>query len=91
MSIIKIKIENNSKTFNERSLKEIINGFEKGEFEYENIMKLFEKINSEKDLIKELKILKKYTTPISILIIIKALGNLSISEANPILEKVLED
>ncbi|AXG69764.1 hypothetical protein KORDIASMS9_01991 [Kordia sp. SMS9] len=91
MSIIKIKIENNNKTFNERSLKEIINGFEKGEFEYENIMKLFEKINSEKDLIKELKTIKKYTTPISILIIIKALGNLSISEANPILEKVLED
>lgn len=91
MDLINIEQKNNIKIINKRAIEEILKDFEPKEFEYKKIIHLFKVVNSENDLIRELRKIKKETTPISILLIIKAIGNLSISEANPILEKVLDD
>lgn len=55
MDIITVEIINRSKLINNRSTNEITKNLQKDEFESKNIIYLFEKINSEDDLIKELR------------------------------------
>lgn len=90
MELIEIKTEQGNKSINGRTLYEILKNYDSRDAEYNYIFNIFNKIESEQDLISELKKIKNNTTPISILMIIKSIGNLSISEANPILDRVLE-
>lgn len=88
---MKIEIQNGKKTINNRDLEQILRDFKPSEIEYNIIKKLFINISSEEEFIYELKSLKKHHTPTEILLFIKIIGNLSISEANPIFEKVMND
>lgn len=90
MEIIEVKTEQGNKIINGRTLYEILKNYDSRDREYSYIFNIFNKIKSEEDLINELRRIKNNTTPISILMIIKSIGNLSISDANPILDKVLE-
>lgn len=91
MKIIEVKTEQGNKTINGRTLYEILNNYDSKDNEYSYIFNIFNKIKSEEELINELKKIKNNTTPNSILMIIKSIGNLSISEANQILDKVLRN
>lgn len=91
MDIIKIETVNGNKLINSRSLTEILGYFNPNEKEYVAIKSIFSKITSEGDLMRELKNRQVKLTPVETLLIIKALGNFSVNEANPILEKVLSN
>jgi hypothetical protein len=91
MEAIEVKIENGLKKINNQNIETIINGLDSSHTNINKIKEIFEKISSENDLILELKKIYKENTPITILKYIMFIGNLSISEANPILEKVLEE
>lgn len=88
---MKIEIKNRKKLINNRDLEQVLKDFIPSEPEYSIIETLFINISSEEELIDELRLLKKHHTPTEILLFIKVLGNLSISEANPIFEKVMND
>lgn len=85
-----IKTENGIKYINGRSLNQIRTTFENNKAtELKHIQILFGKINSEQNLVKELKQLKNDLSPVSILLIIKSLCNFSLGEANAVLETVI--
>ncbi|MCJ1806238.1 hypothetical protein [Flavobacterium covae] len=90
MKTINIKVENNNKFINNRTLDEIMKDFNSFDSEFNVIKNLFLKISTEEDLIMELRLIKKNHTPAEILFFIKILGNISISEANHIFEEVFE-
>ena len=87
--IIKISFENNQKKINNRGLDEMLKDFSSDEKEYIFITNIFKKVNSQNDIINELKLIKSKTTPTSLLLILKTLGKISISDAQPILDKIL--
>lgn len=87
--IIKISIQNNQKTINNKGLDEMLKDFSSDEKEYIFITNIFKKVNNQNDIINELKLIKSKTTPTSLLLILKTLGKNSISEAQPILDKIL--
>ena len=89
MNQIKIETVNGNKLINKRNLAEILNNFSHEEKEYDVIKSLFIEITSEDDMINKLKNFKNKFTPVEMLLIIKVLCNVSVNEANPILEKVL--
>ncbi|QQV02744.1 MULTISPECIES: hypothetical protein [Chryseobacterium] len=88
--IIKISIKNDQKTINNRRLDEMLEDFSSDEKEYIFITNIFKKVNNQNDIINELKLIKSKTTPTSLLLILKTLGKISISEAQPILDKILK-
>ncbi|OVE54727.1 hypothetical protein B0E34_18060 [Chryseobacterium mucoviscidosis] len=69
--IIKISIQNNQKTINNRSLDEMLKDFSSDEKEYIFITNIFKKVNNQNDIINELKLIKSKTTPTSLLLILK--------------------
>lgn len=88
--MITVKTENRIKYINGRNLNQIATTFENNEAtELRHIQILFSKINSEQDLVKELKQLTNDLSPVSILIIIKSLCNFSLGEANAVLDAVI--
>lgn len=88
--IIKISTQNNQKKINNRGLDEMLKYFSSHEKENAFITNIFKRVNNQNDIIKELKLIKSETTPTSLLLIIKTLGEISVSEAQPILDKILE-
>ena len=89
MELIVIKIENGVKRINNQNFHEIIKGLNPSFIDVKEIKKIFEEINSEQGLIEELKKISNKRTPTTILRYIVHIGNLSISQANLILDKVL--
>ncbi|SHE88961.1 hypothetical protein [Chryseobacterium takakiae] len=89
--IIKISIENSQKKINNRGLDEMLKDFSSDEKEYIFITNIFKKVNNQNDIINELKLIKSKTTPTSLLLILKTLGKISISDAQPILDKILHE
>ncbi|KFF21064.1 hypothetical protein [Chryseobacterium sp. JM1] len=88
--IIKISTQNNQKKINNRGLDEMLKDFSSDEKEYAFISVIFKRVNNQNDIIRELKLIKSETTPTSLLLIIKTLGKISVSEAQLILDKILE-
>ncbi len=89
--IIKISTQENQKTINNRRLDEMLKDFSADEKEYIFITNIFKKANNQNDIINELKLIKSKTTPTSLLLILKTLGKISISEAQPILNEILQE
>ncbi|MFN0203991.1 MAG: hypothetical protein ACKVTZ_20900 [Bacteroidia bacterium] len=89
MSIINIKIENGCKFIGNRKLVDIINKFPSELHRHNIIESIFNKISSQEELILELKKLKGKTTPISILVMIKIMANVSLTEALPVFYEVM--
>lgn len=79
------------KKINNRELDEMLKDFSSDEKEYTFITNIFKKANNQNDIINELKLIKSKTTPTSLLLILKTLGKISISEAQPILDKILQE
>lgn len=87
--IIKISIEKNQKKINNRGLDEMLKDFSSDEKEYIFITNIFKKVKNQNDIINELKLIKSQTTPTSLLLVLKTLGKISISDAQPILDEIL--
>lgn len=68
----------------------MLKDFSSDEKEYAFISVIFKRVNNQNDIIRELKLIKSETTPTSLLLIIKTLGKISVSEAQLILDKILE-
>jgi signal recognition particle GTPase len=88
--MINIQYNNGLKTINSRSLNEVISDFNSEDKELQIIIDTFNKVNTKDELIHELRKFKNQIEPVSILLCLKAILNLSISEANPILEEILQ-
>ncbi len=88
---MEIKFENNIKSINGRGLSEILDGLSEADSEYAILNELYEKTNTEKDFIESLREIRKESTPVYILSIIKSFCGYKISEANEILEEVLAE
>lgn len=86
---IKISMENNQKKINNRGLDEMLKDFSSDEKEYILITDIFKKVNNQSDIINELKLIKSKTTPTSLLLVLKTLGKISVSDAQPILDEIL--
>lgn len=91
MKTILVNTKDKEKTINNRKFGEMIKDFSEKEEEYILIKNVFNNINSEEELILELKKLKAITTPASIMLIIKVIGNFSLIDANPIFDKVMSE
>ncbi|SFN33076.1 hypothetical protein SAMN05421741_10417 [Paenimyroides ummariense] len=89
MKLIVIKIENGVKRINNQNVDEVIKGLNPNFIDVKEIKRIFEEINSEEDLIDELKKISNKRTLSTILRYIVHIGNLSIYHANLILDKVL--
>jgi hypothetical protein len=90
MKII-IKTVEGIKTFNGQKINDIISKMNSDEKEYSIVKSICEDANSEEDLILGLRKLSKITTPASLLLCIKILGNLSLTDAYPIFDQVMSE
>ena len=91
MKIINIKIVDGEKFINEQNFETILKNSNTKYTDKDELFKLFNKVSNELDIILELKKRKDTETPVSILKYIMLIGNLSITEAQPIFDKVMED
>ena len=90
--MIKFEINNSIKRINNQSFEDIKSEINDENTNVEILYDLFNNSNSEDELITNLKeISKTYKNKLTILKFIMYVGNLSISDANIILDKVFED
>jgi hypothetical protein len=87
---IDIKTINGVKKINNQEIEHIIQKLSPNDKEYILIKNICENVNSSEDLMKELKKLKEITTPASLMLYIKIIGNLSLIDAYPIFDNVME-
>ena len=87
---IEVKLENGIKTINGQTLHDILQNTNDNEVRVATLSYLFNNVNSDQELIIELKKLKSEYTPVAILFYLKLLTKGTIADVNDYFQKILE-